>query len=622
MVFFDFLDDDEEEERRRKASVLSPTPPGPMPVALSQPGSMLDQFTPYRKEEARRRAIKPVGDIDTDPQFETRVSSRDERGMVEPDRSAFLQKKNASDVALRDKAIRLLQSLSKPKDPRMRPTEDLGKYINELHSPGAGTRAAEIVNKAIQALPNAMAKNSPEFKEIVALNRAHNELLFQDTGSNPPGSPYTEDSLRSAEKKVQEIRQQILTEPLEEQRKFLESQLGIWSDQAKELKSKFESEGKERLDAVPSVEEKAAEEAKLKEAQKTDERGRAITGDDGTPGRDSIFELYNTLAPNGRQEFASQAKKALDKIGKQFPFLSPFHRVAFYAALPVYAEALGAEAYNRVIKPFAGIDKEQERFEKTARGEQQKQEEGQAATREERKGRIEEARNVMRQIADLDVMNTPIGVIGFILTSLVLGPRMASFLFSRSASRGKLEGELKLIVGDIRSLREREQEQFKMGQEASGRALDSAFKYGGMRAQAGEGRESALQSRALDHYYRMQEIKAQMGGRAKDDPAMKELDGAFTRQVRLATRAEAKIASSERKIAKLQEQLSDPMTAKDAKRTLYAALEQETKALNVYEGERADAEDKMKRIDKYMRDYGVTAGVGAESGGSGAGGEE
>lgn len=313
-------------------------------------------------------------------------------------------------------------------------------------------------------------------------------------------------------------------------------------------KSKLEVQKMQKESALAEEPEAPTPEAAAADKQAIDQNARAVekqhalTGDDGSPGRDSMFEVFSALAPggNGKKEFVQQASKALDGIFKSGIIIDPMTRVAFWAAMPSYAEALGQEAYNRVVGPIAQNERELSR--KGYANLQKKAEDQGVQADDEVKAKAEERKRILTDLANDDVLNTPLGITAFILMSLILGPNMSAFILTRSKNRGKLQAELQEANIGIKEARDRKRSAFEMGQKASFAALDSEDRFGLQAQEAGERK----QSRFMDHVYRMHEMNAEYEARkrlqgGKEDPAAKHLMQSFNQQKNIMGVAEREV---------------------------------------------------------------------------------
>lgn len=525
-------------------------------------------------------------------------------GMISEERSKKLQAFNAKKDDVKNRAIKVVERAIKDATAPGRKMfhEGIIPTADPIYSAQIG-QISQTARDIIKSLGIDTVNYENDIRQLEQLeSNAKREEEMTPSEPYVPGEAKLADVQARVLKAQNDLKYAVTGEQVKALQATIDSGLKILKS-AEESGDKFKNTTFDGGGETPEA--KAASDAAAKASAEAANRNAARTGDDGTPGRDSPLEVFGTLSLDGRKEFATQAKKALEKVGLAIPFRDPLQKVAFYVALPAYAKALGDETYNRVIRPFAGIDREAEAFEKRARGEQTKQEEAMTATANERRQKVEEAKRAVNDIANLDVMNTPLGVIGFILTSLVLGPRMSSFLFSRAAARGKLEAELKLIVGDIKDLRDKESQHFRMSQEASGRALDSAFRFGAMKAEAGERRESDLQSRINDHYYRVQEMRERLNielskatGEKKD--LLKQLGDSFERSGALARRYEAHVDRYRKEIADIQEKIGDPTVPREQKLALRKRQEAAQKQLEEAMGLLGGAEERMDGLDRLL----------------------
>lgn len=316
---------------------------------------------------------------------------------------------------------------------------------------------------------------------------------------------------------------------------------------------KMQEQAKLEGEKPPAPEEVDRQRKDLADQAKAIERKRALTGDDGTPGKDNIFEPFNALAPNGKREFVTQATKVLRKINEHIPGLDPMSRISFWAAMPAYAEALGEQAFGRVVGPLAQDDKELAQIRKGYQELKGKAEaEGQAAN-EDRRMQLEERKRIMTELANDDVMNTPLGITAFILLSLIIGPQMSAFIMTRSKNRGLLQAQLQEANVGIKDARERLDRARQMQNRVGFESLDAEGKFGLQRQEAGE----RTAGRALEHRYRMHELEAHykaqqalQGGNAKKDPAREAFLEGMKNQQRV-------LAISEKEIEGLQKEVDN-----------------------------------------------------------------
>lgn len=599
MAFFDWLDEVQEFARsgipkRKPSSLIKPGMEWEKPGYVQEPGG---------------EAAPVFGRLlDLGGRPETRINMGEDQGpkFIPEDRAAKLQKRNKLESDIKNKALALVKEIVHSqtwvgKEAKGALAEKEAEYTDSIYRQGAGG-IARATRDALKRL----GVTDPKYDQAVAqLEEQESQALrlVEETPPAPPPSPGSA-KLEGVSRNVMEAQNALKYAVTQEQIGRLQATI----DSGLKILGQSDKEAQAARPEIEDPEIQKQRQSQLDEVAKKGERQAAFTGDDGTPGRDSIFEIFDSLSPNGmgRKELAKQARRALEIIGKSAP-LDPMSKVSFWVALPAYAEALGQEAYARTISPLARMQKELQDSQKGIKKLKAGAEEQEGAS-QARISELEEKQRNIAHMANDRFLNTPLGVVLFILSSLVLGPSMSSFIFTRSSNRGKLQAEWNQVGEELKRERERMLSSQKMQDYAARQAVESQDRFGLAMGEAAERSMSKREDRVFEHYYRMKEINARVN---KSDPAQKALADGFTRQESLARRAQANVTRYNEEVKELRNKLTEPMVQDKA--MLRAALIEATKNLQTAEAELQTAEARMDGIDRLLYErYGISAGATKE----------
>jgi hypothetical protein len=493
--FFDFLNDD---------AAIRPQPQGSLPVSMSGQGSIVPQSVDTKKRGKKTRVaahrIKPLTPLDK-AKLETLQRTGGNDPSIEELEQFGIRYEIDPNEATQGRGMGNPQEamLQTPRDPKAYPQGNL----SDLTRPAAA--ALDLMNPVTAVQHTPMGMVAQDFSD---------KAMEQERGRADTAK--TEAEAYKIRAEVQKMQQ--------------ESAL---------------AEEPEPVDPAVASEQK----------KETDENARAllhkraVSGEDGTPGRDSIFEVFGTLYPDHKRTLAKQAAEVMKIVGERVPFNHPMQHLAFWMAVPAFADALGDEAKLRVLGPTAMLEK---KWRNAIEGRQQSAGESTEAGNagiSELKRLLEQQKKLQEELNNINEINSPLGVIAYVLMSLAIGPHMAAFILTRSSRRGKLPAELNEISQLIDVEAATTARHFKMADAAGRAALEGEDRLMGQQADRAE----RQQSRFMEHQYRMHEMKAEYEARkrlqgGKDDPAAKALIQSFNNQKNI-------LASAEKRVDRLREEV-------------------------------------------------------------------
>lgn len=563
MAFFDFLQDQDDatKPKRRKGDIAPP--------------SMLDL-------ESVSPSLEPASP-----------------NAISPERSAQLQKRNAAANEVKNKALKVVESALRAKG--LKPGQSFvgeENYLDAIYQAQPG-QLSQAVRTALRNMGADTRNFEADVRDLENLESQSMRVEEATPKSDIPLSPEKMlDITRKVTKAQNDLKYAVTGEQIQGLKATIDEGLKILNAGKPQEAAPAEAQQATPEDQALKFEQDRAQADSVRKQQ-------ALTGDDGTPGRDSIFEPFEAMSPSGggKDEFVRQVSKVLQKVGFTG---DPLSRVAFWAAVPAWSEALGTEAFNRVTSKVANDERAQsaKRYEQT----QQKSDERRLQAQDDQKAMAQEKTEILKKLADDDVMNTPLGIAAFIVMSLILGPNMSAFILTRSRNRGILQNQFKDVAARMKQAQERESREFEFGQRASFEALNAQDRFG-LQAEEEKGRKTGRQ---LEHVYRLREMRAEFeamkklnGG--KSDPVQKELLGAFEMRKAIAHRAAVAVDSIKDEMAQWAQKLSDPALSPIDKKNFRERIFGLGEKMKQAQANLANAELSMAKIEEmWTKRYGTS----------------
>lgn len=496
MPFFDWLNDDEENQRRRERKGQGPAGPTPPPKDET-PVTFNQEKVKYDTGLPDTGGVKP---------FE---------GMISPERSAQLQKRNAVESDVKNRAIKLVERALRARG--LNPKEQLpaifGSTGNEATGPifnarlGGISQAAKNIVSQLETGRIGIADLGPYSREIQELAQQESDALRVE--EQTPQTPYVPgpEKLADVQAKVLKAQSDLPYAVLPEQQKALKTTI----DSGLKILDAAKKHQDTSIPPAPTPEDRAFEEQKQKtadlaakkEAIKTEPRG----------GLEDIDSVWRTLSPDP-EELAKKSLKMYTKLAEYLP-IDPLTKVSFAVGLSHYVGILGQEATQKVLGPMAMAHKMA--GEATKRGEEQagKAEATAAALREEQKGIWKQKDEIFQEMASLEPLQTPLGIIAFILTSMLVGPSTAALIFVRSGRKGILQNKMSQLGEQLHNLQYREKQAIDLADSSRERAAKSGETFLQQGAEEESKQAFHKKSRAYEHFMDWQKLKKEYELREK-----------------------------------------------------------------------------------------------------------
>lgn len=168
------------------------------------------------------------------------------------------------------------------------------------------------------------------------------------------------------------------------------------------------------------------------------QQGAAPDQGDSFVSKGGVKDLWNDfgIPPEAMDDKLAKGMQALSKVIPGVTFMSPVSN--FYAGLATVTRALGPQAVQGVFgRLMKEMQKPEQGYEKEA-----KRQEGLAAQAESTyESDYKSLKNAAREIARSDGLNNFGSIMLFVLTSMVIGPKLAILFFADKAKRGELQAE-------------------------------------------------------------------------------------------------------------------------------------------------------------------------------------
>lgn len=586
MAFFDWLDDEEETPKKLPSYRLPGRGAERPTVTLPETGGDEQTVKAPSINAPDSGGMKPV------------------KGQISEERSAQLQTRNAAESEVKNRGIQIVEQALKAfgLNPKEKLPAIYGATGNDAAGPVYNARLGGIsqaARQAVAALETARLGSADLSKyesQLRVLEQLESDALR--VAEKTPSEPYVPgaEKLADVQAKVLKAQEDLRYAVSPEQQKGLKATI---DSGLKILESSRASE-----DVGPQI---APEELEARKADKerdvakeTDDLKSEAAKTQPIGGVDDILSVFRTLSADPK-ELAKQSLKYVQKLNEYLP-IDPLSKVAFSVGISKYASILGQEATDRVLRPMALAHKMAEKAKAGFTQEAGKQEAKSRVGQEQLASLWKKKNEIFEELRSLEPLQSPLGIIAFILTSMIVGPSTAALIFVRSHRMGTLKAQINQIADEMKDVRRGIDRTDELANRARTQAAESEAAIMGRGIEQETSRQNQREAKALDTAADFMRLREEYRLREKMQAGKGEKDATGESILSMMGKKSSQIANLARRVNQW-ESLAEKSFDEKEKRKYHAAAVQAQMQLEA-------AEEQMEKMEEYygrwhLRKYGT-----------------